>query len=168
MAGVISDTDEHTTRAMVSTLSASSRTETTDIEDEQSLRIHPINRIVPSVDVKIALPTAKEDRILRRPPSRRRIITSRPKPHQTRHVVVKSPRKPKRLKPRISIRRDITPHIIIHPLRHRSIRWIYDEPHTASLVADDAVADAALDHVIGSIGREFSSSVVHSVGKFSS
>lgn len=118
-----------------------------NLAPEVAVRIDPINRIAVTVDIEVK-PAAKPRRVLRRPPSRRRVVVPRPEPHEPRVPIPQPAGEPEGLKPRSCVVRDDSPFVVVDPLGYRSRAGVDDESRAAEMIRDEAVGCPALDHEV--------------------
>src|SRR5258708_24152932 len=113
-----------------------------------------IDRIATGVLIEIGRSSRKEDRVLRHPPSRNRIVVARPEPRQPRVQIPQPTRETKRLRPRRGVGEDVPELVPIDPLGDCARRGVHDEAYAAELVGDQPVRSGPLHHVLGNIRVE--------------
>src|SRR5437879_2698396 len=82
----------------------------------KTTRIKLVHWIIQRVFEEIQIATGEKDWILRRPPSRLRVIVSRPKPFELRIPIVETAGEAKCLEPGVGVEGNVAESVVVHPL----------------------------------------------------
>src|SRR5438552_2496098 len=115
---------------------------------DQTSGINTVYWVVRYVFVKVGVASSKANRIFGNPASHAGIVISHTKPYQSCVLIVKAAGEAKRLEAGVGVGGDIAELVVVHTLSDCSLGSVDDEAWTSEMITDDAVCDAAFDHVI--------------------